>query len=355
VKPKVKKRAFGKTVDGIQTYLYTLTNRNGMEVTIASYGGIVVSILVPDRRGNSADVVLGHDTLGRYLNDVAYLGPILGRYANRIANGQFTLNGISYILARNNGKNHVHGGLKGFDKVVWTARDVSTAKVEALELTYLSKDLEEGYPGNLSVRVVYTVTDKNELKIEYFATSDKDTVVNLTNHTYFNLAGHAAGDILEHELMINADKFTPTDATSIPTGELRSVKGTPFDFTQPTTIGLRINEEHEQLIYGHGYDQNFVLDRNDGESLSLGARVYEPKSGRVLEVWTIEPGMQLYCGNFLDGSIRGKRDTVYKKHQGFCLETQHFPDSPNQTQFPSTVLKASAQFRSTTIFKFFTL
>jgi aldose 1-epimerase len=345
-------RLFGKHSNGTEIDLYTLTNKRGMEAKVSTYGGVIVSLLAPDAHGKFVDVVLGHDSLDKYLNDAAYLGCILGRCANRIAKGQFALGGITYTLARNNGENHVHGGLKGFDKVIWKARDVSTADAEALELSYLSKDLEEGYPGNMTVRVVYTLTNENELKIEYFATSDKDTIVNLGNHTYFNLAGHAAGDILQHELMINADRFTPTNAGSIPTGELRSVKGTPFDFTQPTAIGLRANQDHEQLKYGHGYDQNFVLNRDSGPSPSLAARVREPKSGRVLEVWTTEPGMQLYCGNFLDGSVRGKGGAVYNKHQGFCTETQHFPDSPNQPNFPSTVLKAGAQFHSTTIFKF---
>ena len=348
----MKKQPFGKTSDGTEVELYTLTNKNGMEVSIATYGGIIVSLKVPDNRGNLADVVLGYDSLDRYLTDAAYLGTILGRHANRIAKAQFNLNGITYTLARNNGDHHLHGGLKGFDKVVWTARDISSAENMAVELTYLSHDLEEGYPGAVTVRVVYALLSDNVLKIDYSATSDKDTVVNLSNHTYFNLAGHASGDILKHELTINADRFTPTDATSIPTGELRSVEGTPFDFRRPTPIGLRVNHNHEQLTYGHGYDQNFVLNRADSASLSLAARVSEPKSGRVLELSTTEPGMQLYCGNFLDGSIRGKSNTPYRKNQGFCLETQHFPDAPNQPNFPPTLLKAGAQFHSTTIFKF---
>ena len=352
---QMKKQPFGKTIDGIEVELFGLRSLSGMEATISTYGGIVVSLRVPDRRGNFADVVLGHDSLKGYLNDAAYLGPILGRYANRIAKGQFTLNGVTYNLVRNDGENHLHGGMKGFDKVVWRARDVSTDGEVALELSYLSKDMEEGYPGNMSVRVIYGLNrEKNELAIEYFAISDKDTVVNLTNHTYFNLAGHAAGDILQHELMINADRSTPTNAGSIPTGEFRSVEGTPFDFRRPTPIGQRVNQDDEQLIYGHGYNQNFVLNRNGSVSSSLAARVLEPKSGRILEVWTTEPGLQLYCGNFLDGSIRGKGEMPYQKNQGFCLETQHFPDSPNQHNFPSTVLKAGAQFRSTTVFKFFT-
>jgi aldose 1-epimerase len=350
----MKKRAFGKNSNGVEIEHYTLSNKSGMRATIISYGAILVSLEVPDYRGKFADVVLGYDSLDGYLTDAAYLGPILGRYANRIAKGQFTLGEVSYTLARNNGQNHVHGGLKGFDKLVWAARDISTDMADALELTYLSKDMEEGYPGNMTVRVVYTIAPENELKIEYFATSDKDTIINLTNHSYFNLAGHESGDILQHQLMINADRFTPTDSTSIPTGELRSVKGTPFDFTRPTAIGLRAKQSNEQLTYGYGYDHNFSLNESEGVSPSLGARVCEPKSGRILEVWTSEPGMQLYCGNFLDGSIRGKSGVAYQKHQGFCLETQHFPDSPNQPNFPSTALKAGAQFRSATIFKFFT-
>jgi len=295
---------------------------------------------------------LGHDALDAYLSDKAYLGAILGRYANRIAGGKFTLNGKNFTVARNNGENHLHGGLKGFNRVVWKAKDISTKQADALDLTYLSPDMEEGYPGNLSARVIYALTGENELKIDYSATADRDTVINLTNHSYSNLAGHAAGSILNHELTINAERFTPTDSTSIPTGELRSVKGTPFDFSRPTPIGLRVDQHEQQLSYGHGYDQNFVLNQESGAAPAMAARVLEPESGRVLEVWTTEPGMQLYCGNFLDGSIHGKGGAVYQRNQGFCLETQHFPDSPNQPSFPSTILKAGGQYRSTTIFKF---
>ena len=348
----MEKRPFGTTSGGTVVERCTLTNKNGMKASISTYGGIVVSLLVPDKRGKQADVVLGHDALDKYLTDAAYLGAVLGRYANRIGKGRFSINGVIYTLARNNGENHLHGGLRGFDKVVWRARDVSMGETDAVELIYFSRDMEEGYPGNMSTRVVYTLTNENELRIDYSAMSDKDTVVNLTNHSYFNLAGHTAGDIFSHELMINADRFTPTDALSIPTGELRSVKDTPFDFTRPTAIGLRAKQDHEQLIYGHGYDLNFVLNRSGSAGPSFAARVHEPKSGRVMELWTTEPGLQLYCGNFLDGSIRGKGDTVYQRGQGFCLESQHFPDSPNQPNFPSTVLKAGAEFRSTTIFKF---
>jgi len=349
---KVKRRLFGKTADGAEVELYTLSNDAGLECAITTYGGCIVSLRVPDPTGKFEDVVLGYDSLEGYLSDAAYLGPILGRHANRIAQGKFMLNDVEFHLAQNNGNHHLHGGLKGFDKVVWKGRDVSGAGGMALELTYHAKDMEEGYPGNLTARVVYTLTKEHELKIEYFAKSDKDTVVNLSNHTYFNLAGHASGDILKHELTINADRFTPTDSTSMPTGELRSVEGTPFDFRQPTAIGARVNLPDEQLTYGHGYDQNFVLNRSDKAALSLAARVLEPRSQRVLEVWTTEPGLQLYCGNFLDGSIRGKGGVAYQRNQGFCLETQHFPDAPNQPNFPSTVLRAGAEFHSTTIFKF---
>lgn len=349
----MKKRRFGKTSDGTEVELYELSNDSGVRAKILTYGSILVSLEVPDVHGVFADVVLGYDILDGYLGDKAYLGPIIGRYANRIAHGQFRLGDSSYSLARNNGLNHLHGGLKGFDKVVWKARDISTNDGDALELTYLSKDMEEGYPGNMSVRVVYATTPANELKIEYFATSDKDTVVNLTSHAYFNLAGHGSGDILGHELMLNADYFTPTNSNSIPTGERLEVKGTPFDFRRAIKIGLRAEENHDQLAYGHGYDQNFVLNQDRSVGLTLAARVCEPRSGRMLEVWTTEPGIQLYCGNFLDGLIRGKSGAVYRKHQGFCLETQHFPDSPNQPNFPSTMLKAGAQYHSTTVFKFF--
>lgn len=348
----MEKRLFGKTADGTEVEIYTLCSLGGIEATISAYGGAIVSLQAPDAHGRRGDVVLGYGSLEGYLTDAAFMGPILGRHANRISKGRFTLNGTVYDLVRNNGENHLHGGWKGFDKRVWRARDVSSSEGDSLELTYVSKDKEEGYPGNLSARVVYTLGHDNELKIEYFATSDQDTVVNLTNHTYFNLAGHDSGDVLKHQLMINADRFTPTDAGSIPTGELRSVEGTPFDFRQPMAIGLRLKDGDQQMAYGHGYDQNFVLNRAGESSLSLAARVLEARSGRVLEVRTTEPGLQLYCGNFLDGSIRGKGGVAYQRNQGFCLETQHFPDAPNQPGFPSTVLKAGARFRSTTLFRF---
>jgi aldose 1-epimerase len=348
----IERQAFGKTPDGTSVDLYTLINANGVEVKITNYGGIVVSLMVPDRNGKMGDVVLGYDNLDGYIKNNPYFGCIIGRYGNRIAKGQFTLNGVEYKLAQNNGENNLHGGIKGFDKVVWSAKEVPVGNGVGLELTYLSKDGEEGFPGNLSVTVTYTLTNSDELKINYTATTDKDTVVNLTHHSYFNLAGAGEGDILGQVLKIDADKFTPVDKGLIPTGELKNVKGTPMDFTQPTAIGARINQEDEQLILGRGYDHNWVLN-NRGGLLALVARVTEPKTGRVMEVFTTEPGMQVYTGNFLDGSITGKGGKVYQQRYGFCLETQHFPDSPNKPEFPSTVLKAGGKYATTTIYKFY--
>jgi aldose 1-epimerase len=347
-KSKMRQQSFGKTEDGQQVDLYTLTNKNGMWVAITNFGGTVVSLKVPDRNGKIEDVVLGYDKVDDYVAGTAYFGAIVGRYANRIAHAKFTLDGITYSLAKNDGDNHLHGG---FNKRVWTAKDVSSDTEHALELTYISKDGEEGFPGNLSVKVVYTVTEDNELRIDYGATTDKDTVINLTNHCYFNLSGQGTGNILQHQLMIRADRFTPVDASLIPTGELRSVKGTPFDFTKETAIGARIEQDDPQLKLGKGYDHNFVLNGGTGVALSLAARARDPESGRVLELWTTEPGLQLYTGNFLDG-IRGKEGKVYKRHYAFCLETQHFPDSPNHPDFPSTVLKPGQRYQSTTVYKF---
>jgi len=351
-KPKMQKRVFGTTEDGKAVELYLLTNANGMAAAIANYGGALVSLKVPDRAGRLADVVLGYDNLDGYIKDKAFLGVLVGRYANRIAHGKFTLNGTTYTVSKNDGENSLHGGAKGFGKRVWTAKDVSGAAGEALELSYVSKDGEEGYPGALSAKVVYTLTDRNELKIDYTATSDKDTVVNLTQHSYFNLAGQGNGDILGHQLLLQADRFTPVDQTLIPTGELLSVSGTPLDFTKATPIGARIDQDHTQLKFGQGYDHNWVLKDGTAGGLSLAAEVYEPGSGRVLQVLTTQPGIQFYSGNFLDGSIRGKEGKVYNRRYGFCLETQHFPDSPNHPTFPSTVLKPGQQYRSTTVFKF---
>lgn len=350
-KMKIEKHAFGKTADGTPVELYTLTNANGLEAKITNYGGIVVSLLVPDRDGKPGDVVLGYETLEEYIENNPYFGTLVGRYGNRIARGKFTLEGIEYTLAQNDGENHLHGGLKGFDKVVWKADAVRSKNSVGLKLTYLSKDGEEGYPGNLSVTVVYTLTNDNELKIEYTAVTDKVTIVNLTHHGYFNLAGAGLGDILGHELMIKADRFTPVDKGLIPTGELRSVKGTPMDFTRAAAIGARIDQAAEQLVLGGGYDHNWVLNNGDG-SLALAAKVYEPTTGRVMEVYTTEPGIQFYSGNFLDGSITGKGGKVYEYRYGFCLETQHFPDSPNKPDFPSTVLKPGETYTTTTIYTF---
>ena len=349
---KTHKRAFGKTGDGKQVDLYVLTNKNGVEADVTNFGAAVVSLKVPDRHGKTDDVVLGYDDLDGYLHDKSYFGATVGRYANRIAHGKFTLNGTTYTLAKNDGENHLHGGVQGFNKVVWEAKDVSTADAAALQLNYLSKDGEEGYPGNLSVQVTYTLTNNNELKIDYAATTDKDTVLNLTHHSYFNLAGQGKGDILQHQLLLHASRFTPVDATLIPTGEIRSVKGTPLDFASATAIGSRIGQDDDQLKLGHGYDHNFVLDGGTGGAPVLAAQVYEPSSGRVMEVWTTQPGIQLYSGNFLNDTIRGKSGSTYQRRAAFCLETQHFPDSPNKPNFPSTILKVGGQFKSSTTYKF---
>ena len=350
-KAMLKKEFFGKTPDGKNVDLFILRNANGTEVSIATYGGIIVSIKTPDRQGHFDDIVLGFSKLDGYLKGHPYFGAITGRYANRIAKGRFTLGGTEYKLATNNDVNHLHGGKVGFDKAVWLARQLTVPDGVAVELSYLSKDGEEGYPGNLSARVTYTLNSKDELRIDYDAKSDKDTVINLTNHSYFNLAGEGSGDILAHQLAINADRFTPTDATAIPTGELRSVAGTPFDFTRLVPIGERINQDDEQLKLGNGYDHNWVLNGQMG-TLRQAARAVELKSGRFLEVSTTEPGVQLYTANYLDGTLIGKSGRAYQRRSAFCLETQHYPDSPNKPAFPTTVLKAGVRFRSTTVFKF---
>ena len=345
----IKMEPFGTAPDGQEVSLYTLKNSKGNVIKITNYGGIVVSLTVPDRDGNKCDIVLGYDNLDGYIKNSPYFGALIGRYGNRIGNAKFTLDGKTYTLAANDGKNSLHGGNVGFDKVVWDAKEIREHGAVGLELSYLSKDGEEGYPGNLNVTVKYLWTNKNELKIEYAATTDKTTVVNLTHHSYFNLA--CQGDILNHELMIRADKFTPVDEGLIPTGELREVKGTPMDFSKPTAIGARINQDDQQLKYGKGYDHNWVLLGVNG-SMKLAATVYEPTSGRFMEVYTTEPGLQFYSGNFLDGTITGKDGMVYKHRTGFCLETQHFPDSPNKPNFPSTVLKPGEKYSSETIYKF---
>ncbi|MDZ7319745.1 MAG: galactose mutarotase [candidate division KSB1 bacterium] len=349
---KIEQQPFGKTADGIAVDLYTLTNANGMKVQITNYGGIVTSILVPDKNGKLGDVVLGYDNLEGYLKSNPYFGCIVGRYGNRIARGKFSLNGKEYSLATNNGPNHLHGGIKGFDKVVWNAKAIPGTGEARLKLTYLSKDGEEGYPGNLSVTVVYTLTNDNALRIDYEATTDQSTICNLTNHSYFNLKDAGATPILNHELQLDADYITPVDSTLIPTGKLQPVAGSPFDFKNPTPIGARIDADDEQIRFGGGYDHNFVLNGQPGELRRVG-KLSEPTSGRVLEVWTTEPGIQFYSGNFLDGSITGKNGTVYHFRHGLCLETQHYPDSPNQPNFPTTVLNPGEKYQTTTIYKFF--
>ena len=348
---KIERQAFGSTKDGQPVDVYTLRNANGVEAHILTYGGIIQSLKVPDRNGHFGDVVLGYDTLEEYEKASPYFGCLVGRYGNRIAKGKFTLNGQTYTLAVNNGPNALHGGLKGFDKVVWAARVTAGFLGPALELTYTSKDGEEGYPGTLKVTAVYTLTSDNGLRLDYTATTDKDTIVNLTQHSYFNLAGH--GDILGHVVYLNADKFTPVDSTLIPTGELRPVEGTPFDFRTPTAIGARINVDEEQIKYGGGYDHNWVINKPAGQ-LGLQARVTEPTTGRVLEVLSTEPGLQFYCGNFLDGSITGKGGWVYQRRNAFCMEPQHFPDSPNKPEFPSVVLRPGQVYRNTIIYRFTT-
>ncbi|GAB4459724.1 MAG: galactose mutarotase [Armatimonadaceae bacterium] len=345
-KPGITKTDWGKTDDGTPVDLYTLTNKNGVFTKITTYGGIVTELYVPDKQGHLGDVVLGFDSLKSYLAGHPYFGAITGRVANRIARGKFTLDGKEYTLATNNAPNHLHGGDKGFDKRVWNAEPRETGDGPSLKLTYRSPDGEEGYPGNLDVTVVYTLTNSNALRIEYTAKTDKATPINLTNHTYFNLAGK--GSIATHELMLNARKYTPTDDTLIPTGELAPVAGGYLDFTQTKPIGL-----HLALVGGtpNGYDHNYVLDSGGGK-LALGARVYESTTGRVLEMHTTEPGVQLYTGNFLDGTLTGKYNEKYGKHFGFCLEAQHFPDSVNQPKFPSVILKPGETYKQTTEYRF---
>jgi len=348
---QVKKQSYGKMPDGTPVDLYLLTNTNGMEAHLATYGGAVVSLTAPDRQGKFADVVLGMDTVDGYRNQAAFLGALIGRYGNRIGGAKFTLEGKTYRLPANDGPNTLHGGPLGFDKRVWQAREVHSAEGPAVEFTYVSKDGEEGFPGTLTAKVVYTLTNKNELKIDYTATTDKPTVVNLTNHSYFNLAGAGEGDILGHQVRIYASRFTPVDATLIPTGELRAVKGTPFDFTKATAIGARINNDDEQLKFGKGYDHNWVLDKT-GAGMTEAAEVYEAKTGRAMQVWTTEPALQFYTGNFLDGTIHGKGGKAYQRRGAFCMETQHYPDSPNHPAFPSTELKPGATYHTTTVYRF---
>lgn len=345
----VARAPFGATPDGQSVAAFTMTNAAGIQVRAISYGAIITSVLTPDRSGRLADIVLGFDTLDAYLKEPPYFGAVVGRYGNRIAKGQFALGGRTFRLATNNGPNHLHGGTKGFDKVVWTGTPVENATGVGVTFTRTSPDGEEGYPGNLKASVTYILTDKNELAIDYNAVTDKETPVNLTQHSYFNLA--AEGDILGHELTLEADRYTPVDDTLIPTGELAAVQGTPFDFRTPTLIGARISTDNEQLRRGKGYDHNWVLNR-PGPGLQRAARVVEPKSGRTLEIATTEPGVQFYSGNFLNGTITGKGGRVYAARTGMCLETQHFPDSPNHANFPSAILKPGETYVSRTVITF---
>ncbi len=345
---RVTQTPFGSLPDSTPVELFTVTNRQGIELRAMTYGGIIVSLRVPDRQGRIDDIVLGYDSAAEYArNNGPYLGALIGRYGNRIARGRFTLDGAAYTLATNNSPNHLHGGARGFDKVIWRGEPLA----DGIAFTYTSADGEEGYPGTLKARVTYTLTDRNELAVDYEATTDKPTIVNLTQHSYFNLAGQGTRDVLEHLLQIDADRYTPVDATLIPSGELAPVAGTPFDFEKPTPIGQRIAEEHPQIKRGLGYDHNFVL-RRAGEGLQHAARVVEPSTGRTLDVATTEPGLQFYTGNFLDGTITGKQGRIYQKRFGFCLESQHFPDSPNQPAFPSTIVRPGQTYRSRTVFTF---
>lgn len=347
----MSKASFGTTPDGQPVELYTLTNQNGMKVRLTNYGAIIVSIEVPDKNGEMGDVALGFDTLEEYITKNPFFGCVVGRYGNRIAKGKFTLDGKEYSLFINNNENHLHGGKKGFDKAVWKAEALEEDGNFGVQFSHHSPDGDEGYPGNLNVVVTYTLFNDNALKIHYNAITDKPTPINLTNHCYFNLAGAGNGDILDHVMMIDADAYTPTDKGLIPTGEISPVKGTPMDFTTPTRIGDRIDADFEALNFAGGYDHNYVLNSKDG-SLAFAGKVTEPKSGRIMEFFTTQPGVQFYCGNFLDGSVSGKGGKVYNKRYGFCLETQHFPDSPNKPNFPSCILKPGDMYDQTTVYKF---
>lgn len=346
----IDKAPFGKLPDGQAVEIYTLKNNAGMSVSIMTYGAAIVNWTAPDKNGKYEDITLGCDSLSGYLKGVPYFGSVVGRYGNRIAKGKFSIDGKTYTLATNNGANHLHGGVKGYDKVNWNATPIQQEE-PALKLTYTSKDGEEGYPGNLAIEVVYTLQKDNSLRIAYSATTDKTTVVNLTNHAYFNLAGDGKS-ILDHEVTLNADKFLPVDKGLIPTGELKPVTGTPFDFTKSFKIGARINDTlNAQIKLGGGYDHAWILNKGN-DALTLAATVVEPTSGRVMEVFTTEPAIQFYTGNFLDGTINGKKGVKYAKRSGLCLETEHYPDSPNQSKFPTTLLKPNEKYQTTTIYKF---
>ncbi len=350
LKDRILKKNFEKVIDGKQVSLYYLNNNNGAEAAITNYGGRLVALEVPNDSLKPVDVVLGYNSIDDYLNyPENFFGALIGRYGNRIANGKFKLDGKEYQLATNDGKNSLHGGIKGFNKRVWNAVQPNDS---TLQLSYTSEDMEEGYPGQLKVEVTYTLTHDNALKIDYNAVTDKKTIINLTNHSYFNLGGEGSGNIYKEVMMINADYFTPIDSTLIPTGELRSVKGTPFDFTTPTPIGERIGADNLQIKYGKGYDHNFVLNPDTTKSLNLAARVYDPGTGIEMTVLTDQPGIQFYSGNFLAGNDKGKNGKPHEYRSAFCLETQHFPDSPNHANFPSTVLNPGDKYHSETIYKF---
>jgi aldose 1-epimerase len=348
-KATIEVKPFGE-VDGQPVQLYTLTNAKGMKVQITNYGAIVTSLTAPDKNGKMGDIVMGYDNLQDYVKNSPYFGAIVGRYGNRIGKGKFTIDGKEYSVTVNDGVNSLHGGKKGFDKVVWQSEKVEKPDGVGVKLTYVSKDGEEGYPGNLKATVTYLLTNNDELRIDYEATTDKPTPVNLTHHGYWNLNGFQR-DILGEELMINADKYTPVDSGLIPTGKLASVEGTPFDFRKLTPIGARINDDNEQLKFGKGYDHNWVLNKKD-EEMSVAAELYDPMTGRVMTVLTTEPGIQFYSGNFLDGTITGKGGVVYKHRYALCLETQHYPDSPNKPNFPSTILRPGEDYRTQTVYKF---
>jgi aldose 1-epimerase len=349
--PTVTKAPFGTAPGGAAVDVYTLTNSNGIRARSITYGAIVQTLEAHDRNGQLGDVELGFDDMKGYEGNSPYFGAIVGRYGNRIARGRFTIDGHEYTLATNDGPNHLHGGLKGFDKVVWTGEPFHTDTSAGVVLGYTSRDMEEGYPGTLQVRVTYALTNANELAIAYHATTDKATPVNLTNHTYWNLAGDGTRDILDHQLQLEADSMTPVDSTLIPTGEIRSVAGTPFDFRTATAIGARIGADDQQIRYGRGYDHNFVLTRNGATGLAHAAHVTEPTTGRTLDVYTTEPGVQFYSGNFLDGTVTGKHGHVYRHRYGFALETQHYPDSPNHANFPSTILRPGGVYDTRTVFR----
>ena len=349
--PRVTMSPLVQTSSGEEVNLITLRNNGGLTLSVLTYGGIIMSIKAPDRQGQLDDIVLGFDSVADYETKSPYFGTLIGRYGNRIAKGKFTLDGKTYTLATNNGPNHLHGGNKGWDKKVWTPDTFQNEKGVGVKLSLTSPDGDEGYPGTVKADVTYTLTDQNQLIIDYHATTDKATPINLTQHSYFNLAGTKANDILGHVLMINADAYTPVDPTLIPTGEIAPVQGTPFDFRTPTAIGARIDADDEQIKRGPGYDHNWVLNRT-GDGLSLAAKVLEPTTGRTLEVSTTEPGLQFYSGNFLDGTLKGKGGRVYPRRSGFCLETQHYPDSPNHPNFPSTILQPGQEYKTQTVFTF---